>query len=114
MKTKKIRVALPTNGEKGLEDTVSNVFGRANTFTVVDVVDGKIKNVKILKNFASGYSSGVGPVVVKMLADSGVKMVIAGEIGPGATTLLEQYKIDKVKVKPGLTVSEAIKNVGLA
>jgi predicted Fe-Mo cluster-binding NifX family protein len=30
-----------------------------------------------------------------MLADSKVDVVVAGEIGPGTTTLLEQYKIKK-------------------
>jgi len=110
---KKIRVAVPTNGDKGLEDTVSEVFSRANTFTIVDLEEKKIKDVKVLRNSALDYKSGVGPIVIKMLADSNVNVVLAGEIGPGATTLLEQNKIEKIKVEPGITVAEAIKNAGL-
>lgn len=111
MNPKKIRIALPTDGEKGLDDTVSRVFGRANTFTIVDLENEKIKNVKILKNFALDYKSGVGPIIVKMLADSKVNVVVTGEIGPGAVTLLEQYKIKKIRVEPGIKVIEAIKSV---
>jgi len=113
LKVKKVRIAFPTEGEKGLDDTVSRVFGRANTFTIVDLEGKKIKNVRILKNSALSYKSGVGPVVVKMLADSKVDVVVAGEIGPGATTLLEQYKIKKIKVEPGIKVVEAIKSAKL-
>jgi len=32
----KHRIAVATDGKKGLEDTVSNVFGRARTFTIVE------------------------------------------------------------------------------
>lgn len=110
---KKIRVAVPTNGDKGLEDTVSEVFSRAPTFTIVDLEKRKVKDVKVLRNPASDYKSGVGPIVIKLLADSKVNVVLAGEVGLGATTLLKQNKIEKIKVKPSITVAEAIKNAGL-
>lgn len=105
------RAAIPTKGKGGLEDVVSEVFGRANTFTVVDMEDGVIKNVKVLKNPAVSYQHGAGPIVVKMLIDSGVNMVLSGELGPGASALLEQHNITMIAVKPGITVSEAIRNV---
>jgi len=46
----KLRIAIPTKGHDGLKEVVSNVFGRANTFTIVDVEEGTIKNVKVLEN----------------------------------------------------------------
>ncbi len=105
------RVAIPTKRKGGLEDIVSEVFGRANTFTVVDMEDSVIKNVKVLKNPAVSYQHGAGPIVVNMLIDSGVNVVLSGELGPGASALLEQHKIMMIAVKPGITVSEAIRNV---
>jgi predicted Fe-Mo cluster-binding NifX family protein len=46
LKVKKVRIAFPTEGEKGLDDTVSKVFGRANTFTIVDLEGKKNKKCK--------------------------------------------------------------------
>jgi predicted Fe-Mo cluster-binding NifX family protein len=54
----KFRVAIPTKGQGGLEDVVSDVFGRANTFTIFDVEEEKIKNVKVLNNPAISYQHG--------------------------------------------------------
>ena len=105
----KLRIAIPTKGQGGLEDLVSDVFGRANTFTIVDVEEGAIKNVKVLENPAVSYQHGAGPIVVKMLVDSNVNLVIAPEFGPGASSLLEQHNIEKASMKAGTIVSEAIR-----
>lgn len=106
---KKLRVAVPSKGSGGLEDTVSEVFGRANSFTIVEVSEGEIKSVEVMQNPAVSYKFGAGPIVVKMLVDSGVNVVLSGELGPGASALLEQHNVKLVIVKPGVTVSEAIK-----
>lgn len=103
------RIAVATKGHGGLEDVVSEVFGRANRFTVVDVDHGEIKGVKVIENPAVSYKHGAGPIVVKMLVDSGVNTVLAGELGPGASALLEQHKVNRIAVKPGTTVRESIR-----
>jgi predicted Fe-Mo cluster-binding NifX family protein len=110
MSLEKHKIAIPTKGQGGLEDVVSDVFGRANSFTVVDVENNAIKNAKVLKNPAVSYEHGAGPIVVKMLIDSGVNMVIAAEFGPGVSTLLDQHKITKITVHAGSSVSESLKN----
>ena len=110
MSVGKYRVAIPTKGQGGLEDVVSDVFGRANTFTIVDVEKSAIKNLKVLENPAVSYQHGAGPIVVKMLIDNGVNTVIAAEFGPGVSTLLDQHKVTKIKVNAGSSVSESIKN----
>ena len=106
---KEFRIAVPTKGHGGLEDAVSEVFGRANTFTIVDIDNGDIKSVKVLQNPAVSYKHGAGPIVVKMLVDSNVNIVISAEFGPGASTLLEQHNIEKASMKAGTIVSEAIR-----
>jgi predicted Fe-Mo cluster-binding NifX family protein len=108
--TGKFRVAIPTKGQGGLEDVVSEVLGRANTFTILDIEKGTIKNVKVLENPAVSYQHGAGPIVAKMLIDSGVNTVIAAEFGPGVSTLLDQHKVTKIKINAGSSVSESIKN----
>ena len=107
---RKLRIAIPTKGQGGLEDVVSDVFGRANTFTIVDIEEGEIKNVKVLENPAVSYQHGAGPIVVKMLIDSGVNMAIAAEFGPGVSTLLDQHSVTKITVASGTSVSKSIKD----
>jgi predicted Fe-Mo cluster-binding NifX family protein len=109
MSLEKLRIAVPTKGKGGLEDVVSNVFGRANTFTVVDIEKGAIKNVKVLENPAASYQHGAGPIVVKMLIDSEVNTVIAAEFGPGVSTLLDQHNVTRITVSAGTTVTESVK-----
>jgi predicted Fe-Mo cluster-binding NifX family protein len=106
----KLKIAIPTKGQRGLEDVVSDVFGRADTFTVVDIENKAIKNVKVLENPAVSYEHGAGPIVVKMLIDLGVNMVTAAEFGPGVLTLLNQHKVTKITVQAGSSVSESLKN----
>ncbi len=105
----KLRIAVATNEKKGLGDVVSNVFGRAKTFTIIDAEDAKITGVKIIENSASTYHHGAGPIAVKMLIDEGVKVVIANELGLGASELLKQHNVTIIPVKPGTNVEDATK-----
>ena len=109
MSGRKLRIAIPTKGEGGLEDVVSDVFGRANTFTIIDVEGKEVKRVEVIQNPASSYKHGTGPVVVKTLTDMGVNTVVASEFGPGVSTLLEHFNVAKVEVKSNTRVAEAIK-----
>ena len=108
---KEIKVAVPTKGGGGLEDVISDVFGRAKTFTILDMEGEKVKKVEVLQNLAVSYKHGTGPIVVKMLIDSGVNVVLAKELGPGSSALLEQHNVTIIPVEPGISVSEAIKKV---
>jgi predicted Fe-Mo cluster-binding NifX family protein len=105
----KLRIAVATNEKNGLEDVVSNVFGRARTFTIVDAEDEKITGVTILENSAVSYHHGAGPIAVKMLVDEGVEVVLANELGIGASELLKQHNISIIPVKPGTNVGDATK-----
>ena len=109
MSLRKLKIAIPTKGKGGLEDVVSDVFGRANTFTIVDVEKGVTKNVKALENPAVSYKQGAGPIVVKMLIDAGVNMVLAAGLGPGASVLLEQHNVATITVKPDTNVEKTVR-----
>ena len=105
----KRRIAVATDGKKGLEDVVSDVFGRAKTFTIVDVEDGKITSVSVLENPALSYSHGAGPIAIKTLIDDGVEMVIANELGVGASEILKQHNIAYSSAKPGANAGDTVK-----
>jgi len=105
----KLRIAVPTCGDRGLEDTVAEVFGRAKTFTMVDVDGERVESVKVLGNPAASYRHGAGPIAVKMLMDHGANIVAAGELGPGASSLLEQHGVPMLTVKPGTPIAEVVK-----
>jgi predicted Fe-Mo cluster-binding NifX family protein len=103
-----LRIALPTTGHEGMKDRVSPVFSRANTFTIVEIVDGETRSVEVLENEASGLSQGAGPLAVKTLKERGVDLVASGDLGPGASTLLEALGIEYKAVESGSRVSQAL------
>jgi predicted Fe-Mo cluster-binding NifX family protein len=111
MSAKKSRVAVPTEGRGGLKDVVSGVFGRAKTFTVVDIEKGAIKNPKVFENPAISYHHGAGPIVVKMLLDEGVSIVVAAEFGIGVSELLDQHKVRRITATPGTSVAKSLKKL---
>lgn len=107
-----IKLAVATVGDKGVEDVVSEVFGRARTFTIIEVTaERSISRVEVMKNPAITYKHGAGPIVVKMLVDKGVTVVAAREFGPGAEALLEQHNVKRLKIKPGSTVNQVVNKV---
>ena len=106
-----MKLAVPTRGGKGLEDSISDVFGRSERFTIIEITDGSIVKVEIIDNPAASYKHGAGPIVVKMLTDMGVTAVAAREFGMGVSTLLEHNGIKKFNVKTGITVKEAVQKI---
>ena len=107
----KVKIVIPTKGDKGLEDSVSDVFGRSEKFTILEVADGSIVNVEVVENPAASYKHGAGPIVVKMLTDMGVTAAAAREFGMGVSTLLEQNGIKKFNVKAGIPVKKAVQKI---
>jgi predicted Fe-Mo cluster-binding NifX family protein len=107
----KYAIAVATNGNGGLEDVVSNVFGRAKTFTIVEIVDEKIKGVIVLENSSVSIDRGAGPIVAKMLVDKGVNLVLAYVLGSGAAGILKQNNVKQISIKPNTKVGEAVREV---
>ncbi|ADB57505.1 NifB/NifX family molybdenum-iron cluster-binding protein [Archaeoglobus profundus] len=104
-----MRVAVSTISG-GLDDKVSEVFGRAVSFTIVDVEDGEIKSVEVVRNDFAVRGGGAGVAVSQFLVDKGVNAVITGNVGPNALGVLSSAGI-KVYRGSGLTVKEAIEKL---
>jgi len=75
------KVAVPTNGEGGLDGQRSEHFGHADSFTIVDVEDGKIVGAKAMVN--PPHSHGGCGMTVVMLANVGVTNAIVVGMGGG-------------------------------
>jgi predicted Fe-Mo cluster-binding NifX family protein len=105
---KALRIAVPTDGDQGIMDKVSGIFARAAYFTIIDTVEGEIKEVKAERNIASDFKQGTGPLVAKMLKDNEVDLVITSELGPGARTLLDLSGIRTIQVFSGTKVKDAV------
>jgi predicted Fe-Mo cluster-binding NifX family protein len=105
------KIAVATTEKNGLEDSVSDVFGRAKTFTILNTKDSKIIDIEIVENSATSYHHGAGPIAVKTLIDKGVNIVLANELGFGASELLKQHNVKFFPVKPGKRVEDVIKNL---
>jgi predicted Fe-Mo cluster-binding NifX family protein len=105
----KLKIAVPTKAYAGLEDTVSEVFGKAKTFTIVDIENGRARKVRVIDNPAASYHYGAGPVAAKTLADLQVDSVMATELGPGASGLLKHHGIKEISAKSGTRVADVIR-----
>jgi len=77
--TDTMRLAVPTNGEGGLEGERSEHFGHCDCFTLVDIEDGKVKSVSILQNPAHEEGGCLRPV--GLLSEAGVNAIVAGGMG---------------------------------
>jgi len=105
----KLKIAISTKAYAGLEDTVSEVFGKAKTYTIVDLENSHVRKVRVIDNPAASYDYGAGPVAAKTLADLRVNIVMATELGPGASGLLKHHGIKEISVKPGTRVADVIR-----
>lgn len=99
----KFRVAVPTY-RGGLDDLVCEHFGRAPTFTIVDLETG---DVEVLQNYSEHFGgSGYPP---EILAEKGVSAVLCKGLGPKALAMFRQFGIE-VYVGASGTVRDAIRD----
>ncbi len=73
------RIAIPSNGEGGLDGQRSGHFGHCDVFTFIDVEDGTIKNITTLPN--PDHVQGGCMIPVNLLAEHKVNALIVGGIG---------------------------------
>ncbi|MDO5673932.1 MAG: NifB/NifX family molybdenum-iron cluster-binding protein [bacterium] len=74
-----VRLAIPSEGEGGLDGVRAGHFGHCDVFTCVDIEDGKIGAVRIVAN--KEHVQGGCMVPVQLLAQEGVNAIVVGGIG---------------------------------
>ena len=86
------RIAVPSNGNGGLDATRSGHFGHCDVFTIVDVKDGQIEKVTTIQNHE--HVQGGCMVPVNLLASHNVKALVVGGIGMRPLMGFKQAGID--------------------
>ncbi len=106
-----VRIAFPT-GQGGLDDMIYPRFGRAPTFTIVDVDEatGNIVNVQVVQNPGAIAGSGAGVRAAQALGELRVNVLAGPTPGPNAYAALQYFGIKIVPVM-GMRVRDAIKVV---
>lgn len=88
----KLRIAIPSTGEGGLDGQRAGHFGHCDVFTCVDAHDGKITEVTTIKN--REHVQGGCMVPVNLLAEHQVNALVVGGIGMRPLMGFRQVGID--------------------
>ena len=83
-----MKVAIPTLGTRGLEEDISPHFGRAPTFTIVDM---ETNEVRVLPN-TSEHMGGIG-LPPQHMANAGAQVMLCSGLGPRAIQMFRQFGI---------------------
>jgi len=99
----RMRVTVPTTGERGLEEEVNDHVGMAPTYTIVDTETGEVRTVEN----TSGPRGGVG-LPPEVIAKAGTDVVLCQTLAKHAFDIFRGLGI-KVHVEAEGTVDDAIK-----
>ncbi len=86
------RIAIPSTDKGGLDGQRSGHFGHCDVFTLVDVEEGKIKEITTISN--QSHVQGGCMVPVNLLAENNVNALIVGGIGMRPLMGFRQVGID--------------------
>lgn len=84
-----MKIAIAVSGAT-LESQVDPRFGRCPYFLIIDI---KTDKLGVIKNTAGQTFRGAGISAAQMIANKGVKAVIAGNFGPNAINVLNSSDI---------------------
>jgi len=62
----------------------------------------------VIENQAASREQGAGPLAVSALKDYGITALIAGDVGPGASTILDALGIKIYSTEAGKKVKNAL------
>ena len=88
-----MKVAVSSTG-KDLNSNVSNVFGRCQYFVIAEIEKKKIVKTGAIENTSAEQMGGAGISTAQTIAEKDVKAVITGNVGPRASDVLRQFKIE--------------------
>ena len=85
-----MRIAIPSNDDKGLEGYIGEHFGRSSYYVFIDVKNDKIVNVEVEKTYLMEHTPGQVPQYLK---EKGANVIIAMGMGPRAREWFKQLGI---------------------
>ena len=89
-----MKIVIPTDDKKGLNDKIAEHFGRCNTYTFLDE-NGKI--LEIIDN-TSEHMVGLG-LPPELMKKHGANILLCKELGPRALDLCKKLGIDVYVIK---------------
>ncbi len=107
----RMRVAVASEGLSGLNDTVSQVFGRSPTFTIIDIENSKVRKVRAERNISADATHGAGPLSCTRLIKLGVDAVVAASFGPTVLSILKEAEMQTLTVSAGIRVEDAVQRL---
>ncbi len=84
-----MKIVIPTNSSKGLNDKVADHFGRCPTYTFLDE---KGELIEIINN-TSEHMGGIG-LPPELMKKHGADILLCRDLGPRAINLCQKLKID--------------------
>lgn len=84
-----MKMAIPTEGKRGLEESIAYHFGRCETYTILDE-NGKL--LEIIDN-TSEHMGGEG-LPPELLKKHGVDVLVCQGLGPRAVDICGQFGIE--------------------
>jgi predicted Fe-Mo cluster-binding NifX family protein len=99
-------VAVPSVGEGGLDARRSSHFGRSPCFTLIELSEGEIGEVRVVANEA--HSKGGCRGAAQLLVSSGANALVAGGIGARPLGILKEAGIDVYFERVLKTVNDAV------
>ena len=84
-----MKIGIPSNGEKGLDEQVGQHFGRVTHYTIVDL---DTNDVNVIPNTSHHMGGTVEPP--ELLKKEGVGVMLCSGLGRRAINLFEQMDID--------------------
>jgi predicted Fe-Mo cluster-binding NifX family protein len=97
-----MKIAVPTNGDKGLEEPVGEHFGRVPGYTIVDDETGDVEVIENTSHHLGGR--GYPP---EILAEAGVEVLLCRGLGRRAIQMFIDKGI-KVYCEASGTVKDAL------
>ena len=107
------RAVATLDGNAGLSSPISYRFARAPFISVIDYLDGKILDLKIIPNSLASGGGGVGIALAQWILSIGANAVLGSRFGPNLMMVLRQGNINPLIVSPGIPLGEAVKALGV-
>lgn len=100
-----MRIAVSADEAQGLESAVSAHFGRCPYYVLVDLADGEIQSVEVIRNpYFGQHQPGQVPALIR---EHGAEVMLTGGMGGRAVAFFQQYGIEPVTGAEG-SVGESV------
>ena len=99
-------IAIPSQNDGGLKDSISGHFGHCSIYTIITVIDDEIENVKTIPNIPHDQGGCIAPV--QLLKDHNVDTLIANGMGMRPLMHFKNMEIETFYAGEILPIDEII------